>query len=274
MNKFNLKPVDEFHLRRAPLAKVLTLVSFSRAPFLATDSAEAQIAELLGNYPVRRRQIIGPPTVVVQGQSMQFPVPPGTATAILTFSDPTGSWQVTLTDTSVALETTEYSSRDDFCERALEVFKAVEKVALPPVVDRVGLRYINRLTGPALERLGEWVIPQLQSLHGSVEGLPIHHSITDTVIEITPVDRLQVRGGLLPSDTVFDPSLTPFSEPSWVLDMDAFTVQAGFPFAPDVLTAKLRTFAETAYSFFRFATTEAFQSEHAVGPASKLPKVP
>ena len=91
--------------------------------------------------------------------------------------------------------------------------------------------------------------------------------ITDTVIEISAIDRLQVRSGLLPPGMAFDPSLAPLSEPSWVLDMDAFTVQAGFAFEPNALTAKLRTYAETCYSFFRFATTEAFQDAHCGGPA-------
>jgi uncharacterized protein (TIGR04255 family) len=262
MTKFTLHPFDEIHLHEAPLAKVLTLVSFSRTPALTTDAAEAQIADLLGRYPVRRRQLIGPPTVVIQGQPMQMPVFPGTAPLILTFSQPTGSWTVTLTDASVAIDTSDYSSRDDFCERALEVFNAVAKVALPPVVDRLGVRYINRLTGLALGQLDEWVIPQLQSLHGSVEGMAVHHSVTDTVIDISPTDRFQVRTGLLPPNTAFDPALPPVNEPSWLLDMDGFTTQAGFPFDPEALANKVRSFAETAYAFFRFATTESFQEAH------------
>jgi uncharacterized protein (TIGR04255 family) len=131
MSKFTLGPVEEIHLPRAPLAKVLTQVAFSRTPALTTDTAEAQLADLLGRYPVRRRQLIAPPTLVVNGQPMQMPMPPGAAPAIVTFSQPTGSWQVTVTETSAALETIDYSSRDDFCERAYEVFSAVASVALP-----------------------------------------------------------------------------------------------------------------------------------------------
>jgi len=263
MTKFTIASVEEIHLHKAPLAKVLTLVSFSRMPSLTTDTAEAQLADRLGRYPVRRRKVIVPPTVVINGQSMQLPMTPGAAPVVLTFSQPTGAWVVTVTESSVALETVEYDSREDFCERASEVFSAVAAVDLPPVVDRVGVRYIDRLVGPALDHLDEWVIPQMQSLHGHVEDMPLDHSITDTLIEVSPRDRLLVRSGLLGPNKAFDPGLPPVAEPSWLLDIDAYTSEAGFPFDPKALTAKVRSYAEAIYSFFRFATTDAFHEYHA-----------
>lgn len=104
MTKFTLAPIEEIHLRNAPLAKVLTQVAFSRTPSLTTDAAEAQLAEHLGRYPVRRRQLIAAPTVVIGGQSMQLPMPPGAAPVVLTFSQPNGSWQATVTESTVAVK--------------------------------------------------------------------------------------------------------------------------------------------------------------------------
>jgi uncharacterized protein (TIGR04255 family) len=261
MSKFGLSPIDEVHLNRAPLAKVLMQVQFSRTPILVSDMGENLMAEALGRYPVRRRQVVNAPALVINGQPM--PMPQMQPASALTFSEPTGTWQVTLTDTAVALETTAYATRDDFCDRALELFTAVASVALPPVVDRVGLRYIDRLSGPALARVPDYVVPQLQVLIGSVEpGLIVHHSVTDSLIEISPVDRLQIRSGLLSPNAGFDPALPALTEASWVLDMDVFTIQAGFPFDPNELAARLRSYAETAYAFFRFATTDVFEADH------------
>jgi uncharacterized protein (TIGR04255 family) len=207
---------------------------------------------------------MAPPAVVINGQPMQMPLPQGVAPLLLTFSQPMNLWQVTVSDVSVALETTAYETRADFCDRALEIFSAVAAVALPPVVDRVGLRYIDRLTGSSLDKLDEWVIPQLQSLYGSVdEGLKVEHSVTDAVIHVSPTDRLQVRSGMLGPNSAFDPALPPVNEPSWLLDIDIFTVQAGFPFDANGLASKLRNYAETAYGLFRFATTDRFQADHA-----------
>jgi len=264
MAEFSLTPVEEVHLQHAPLEKVLTQVQFSRTPQLVSDAAEAQIAEALERYPVRRRAL--PPTVVINGQ--QIPTPQAPA-AVLSFSNPAGTWQVTLTDTAVALETSDYESRDDFCERALEVFRAVASVALPPVVDRVGLRYIDRLSGAALDRVPGYVTPELHVLFGHVAGaLELQHSVTDSLVKISPEDVLQVRSGFLPPQASFDPALPALPAESWVLDMDAYTAQAGFPFDPDALVARLRSYSQAAYACFRWATTDAFEADHIGEPAT------
>jgi uncharacterized protein (TIGR04255 family) len=269
MDKFGLASVAEMHLHRAPLAKVLMQVQYSRTPHLVTDSAEAAVAETLGRYPVRRRQVTAGvmPNVVINGQPLQPPggITPGVA---LTFSDPKSTWQVTVTETAVALETTDYSSRDDFCDRSTEIFVALASVALPPVVDRVGIRYIDRLSGAAVEKVPTYAIPELSALVGRVESpLLLQHCITESQIEISPAERMLVRSGLLPAGVAFDPALQPVAEPSWVLDMDVFTTQAGFAFEPDELSQRLRRYAETVYAFFRFATTDAFQDAHRGVPA-------
>ncbi len=266
MPKFSLATVNEVHLYPAPLAKVLMQVQYSRTPQLVTDGAEAVIAETLGRYPVRRRQLtagIGP-NVVINGQQLPGSITPGVA---LTFSDPKGLWQVTFTETAVALETSDYSTRDDFCGRAAEIFAAIASVALPPVVDRVGIRYIDRLTGATLEKVSTYVIPQLATLVDCIESpLQLQHSVIQSEIEIGEGERMLVRSGLLPPGGTFDPALLPVGEPSWILDMDVFTTRAGFAFEPDDLSQRLRHYAETVYAFFRFATTEAFQDAHRSEP--------
>jgi hypothetical protein len=67
MPKFSVTPVDEVRLYRAPLAKLLMQVQYSRTPQLMTEGAEALIAEALARYPVRRRQITAAPSVVING---------------------------------------------------------------------------------------------------------------------------------------------------------------------------------------------------------------
>lgn len=269
MPKFSVTPVDEVRLYHAPLAKVLMQVQYSRTPQLVTDGAEALIAEALGRYPVRRRQVTASfvPDVLINGQPLQVPgsITPGVA---LSFSDPTGTWQVTVTETAVAMETTEYSTRDDFCDRAAEIFAAIASVVLPPVVDRVGIRYIDRLIGDALVKVPTYVLPELSGLAGCVDWpLALHHSITESQIEIGAGECMRVRSGLLPPGSAFDPALPALPEPSWILDTDVFTTQAGFAFDPDELTQRLRCFAEITYAFFRFATTEAFQEAYRGEPA-------
>lgn len=273
MPNFSRTPVPEVHLELAPLAKVLIQVQFSRTPQLVTDEAESVIAERLARYPVRRRQSVGVAEVAfsVNGQQMPFPMP-GPPSAFLTFSDASSTWTASVTDTAVSLETTAYASRDDFCDRALELFAAVASVALPPVVDRVGLRYINRLLGDSLAELPRFVIPQLCGLYGVVQDdlLTLVHSVTDSMMDIGSGERLQVKSGVLPGGMAFDPALPPVGEPSWLLDMDVFTTAGGFSFEPPALAERLRGYSEIAYAFFRFATTEAFQEHHQGSSATAI----
>lgn len=253
---FTLDPVPEIHLARAPLEKVLTQVQFSLTPELVSDEAEARLANELHRYPVRRR-----------GQSLNVTINPATATIenkVVTtriFTDPSQSWVVTVMETAVGIETTAYNSRDDFCDRARELFQAVAAVAAPPVVDRVGMRYIDRVQeADDLARLNDLVNPRLRVLDGAVATpLEVEYSVSDTIIRVADDERLKVRTGLLPPGAAFDPVLRPISQPSWVLDLDIFTTAGGFAFDPDALDARIRQYAEHIYSFFRWATTDEFQ---------------
>ena len=252
---FNLGPIPEIHLARAPLEKVLAQVQFSLTPELVSDEGEHQLAAALTRYPVRRR-----------GQSINLKINPATASmekeAVTTriFTDPESSWVVTVMNTAVSLETAAYDSRDDFCRRAREVFEAVAAVSTPPIVDRVGLRYIDRVCDEAdLERLDNYLNPRLRVLDGAVASpLTVEYSISDTILRIAEDERLKVRSGLLPPRAVFDPVIAPIDTPSWVLDLDIFTT-GRYPLLPDKLDERLSRYAEHIYSFFRWATTDEFQ---------------
>jgi uncharacterized protein (TIGR04255 family) len=261
MSKFTRTPIPEVPLKRAPLDKVIMQVQFSRTPQLITDEADNVLSEHLGRYPVRRREINGGFLVQVNGQPL--PMVPPTLSTVLSYAAADGSWTVSIAETSASIESTEYDNRDDFCLRAQELFSAIAAIALPPVVDRVGLRYINRLRVENLGRLADLVIPQLRGLHGAIDDtMQLHHSVTDTVLVVGENQNLQVRSGYLPPGAGFDPALPPVSEPSWLLDMDVSTATGGFAFDPRELTERLRGYAETAYNFFRFATTEEFLRLH------------
>jgi uncharacterized protein (TIGR04255 family) len=262
---FSLDSVPEIHLARVPLEKVLVQVQFSLTPELVSDDGEQRLSAALTRYPVRRR-----------GQSINVKINPATASMeneVVTtriFADPESSWTVTVMETAVGLETVAYYSRDDFCDRAREVFEAIVAVSTPPIVDRVGLRYIDRIRDVGdLERLDDYLNPRLRVLDGAVASpLVVKHSVSDTVLQITEDELLKVRSGLLPPMAVSDHVLAPIDTQSWVLDLDIFTATGGFPFDPDTLDARLRLYAQHVYSFFRWATTDEFQEAFRDRPAT------
>lgn len=264
MPPFTRTPIEEIPLVGGPLAKVLAQVRFSRTPGLVTDEGEQRLAELLSRYPVRRAaQTIDVALGAAPGEVDQKIKP------VRIFADMPQDWQITVTEAAVALETTTYVSREDFCTRAREIIDAVAQVSVPPVVDRIGLRYVDRFEGSLLDRLHDYVIPPLRVLHGSMgEGLSLEHSVSDSQIVLGDNERLKVRSGLLPAGAVFDPVLPPVSSPSWLLDLDVFTLQTGFPFDPQALDERLRRYADHVHSFFRWAVTETFINEFRA-PASQ-----
>lgn len=258
---FSLAPVTEVYLPRAPLAKVVTQVQFSRTPSLVSPESEAMLVQELHRYPVQRQGLAAGIAVTI-GSGPGLSVTQPALSPMRLFAETSGVWQVTITETSVALETTGYQSKDDFCDRAEEVLTAITAIATPPVVDRVGIRYIDRLSGADLSRLAEYVLPQLRVLYGAVgDGLSVEHSVSDTLIRVGNDEGIQVRSGLLPPNGAFDAAVSPLPEPAWLLDIDVFTVHGGFAFDPSPLASRLRTYADHAYSFFRYATTDTFQSD-------------
>jgi uncharacterized protein (TIGR04255 family) len=259
---FSLAPVAEVHLVDAPLARVLTQVRYSRTPALVSPAGEAQLAEALGRYPVRRQGVAQ--AVVVQiGPQGIAQAPPSPTSQILTFSEPQERWKVTVSDTSLSIETSEYDTRDDFCQRALEVFEAVAAVDLPPVVDRIGVRYIDRLVGDALGRVGDYLHPSLIGLTGAIEtsDLEVVQSVTQSRIRAMSNELLTINSGLVPAGAIVDPVVPALNEPSWLLDIDVATIAGGQAFEPSEVAALVRGFAEHAYIFFRFATTDEFLND-------------
>ncbi len=252
--KINLDPVAEVHLKMPPLEKVLADVRFSQTPELISDEVEQLISSYLKRYPVRRKV-----------QSVRLNVNPVSSSVsqesvvVRTFSDTENSWVITLSAFSVGISTTSYHSRDDFCERAYEVFEAVDLVGKPPIVDRVGMRYINRITDPShLSRLDDYVEPRLRVLDGIVDGdTPIEYSVSNSLIQISDSERLKVQSGVLPPSVTFDPAFTPVDAKSWILDSDVFTIGGQILFEPQALKERLERYSTHAYSVFRWATTAA-----------------
>jgi len=248
---FTLDTMNEIRLSKGPLRQVISQVQYSQTPYLTSADAAQAIAQQLPEYPVMRQApgfnvSIGP-NGVEQAQ-----------TSLRTFSDVPGNWTVTLGETSVAVETTAYVSRDDFCYRVHKILAAVEKVAAPPIVDRLGLRYINRIEGnDQLADIGALVNDRLLVMSGSVgSGMSLQHSISDSLITIGSADQMQVRTGLLPPGGAFSPGVATSEVTSWVLDVDVFSAHGGFLYTADELERRLRRYSDHAYSYFRWATTE------------------
>ena len=250
-NPFTDPHPKEVPLPKAPLVRVLAQIRFPE--ILAIENKELVAAfqeDLRSTYPVlRQEQTAG----VALGPSGLTP----TKAIAWRFSDLENTWRVTLTTGFVSLETTAYLSRRDFLVRLRAVCAAMEKHVQPKLVDRIGVRYVDRLVGNALPILSQLIQPPVLGIVGTSLGNSALHSLQETLFTLSS-GQLLARWGLLPADLTTDPGVMDASpERSWILDLDMFGGEAS-PFNVDKLVQSVGSYAEQIHAFFRWATTPEF----------------
>jgi uncharacterized protein (TIGR04255 family) len=242
----------EVPLKRAPLVRVIAQIRFplvvavEQPDFIAPFQKSVQ-----QEYPVlRQEQAQG----VVLGPTGVSQVPPQTAWR---FADVEGHWRVSLTQNFLALETTKYTSRSDFLARLSEVVAPLDVLIQPKLLDRIGLRYIDRISGPDLRDIADLVRPEVRGIAGSPAASHAVHALSESLFEIDGA-RVLGRWGRLPAGGTVDPAaLEPIDEPCWILDLDMFSSNS-MPFSSDRVLSDASRFAERIYTLFRWAVTPAF----------------
>lgn len=249
-------PPREVPLIDAPLVRVLAQVRFGQ--ILSIDKGEfiAPFQEAIRKqYPVLNQEktlleIRGPHGVLDER-----------ATTTWRFFDVSKSWRASLAPDFLALEALEggYSSRDDFIMRFERLLQALEQHIDPQIIVRLGVRYIDRVTGVNLEDLPSLVRAEVTGVLASSMTAQTHQALSESVFTLPADDgRLRARWGLVPARATVDPSaMKPISEPSWILDLDAFT-DTPKPLDVKDVTGRARVFAERIYTVFRWVVTPDF----------------
>ncbi len=249
---------SEVPLRKAPLVRVIAQVRFPEVLSIEKRDFVAPFQEVVrSDYPVLRPER-------TQGV---VPGPDDTLRMIphLTwrFNDLDGGWKVSLAPDFLAIEATKYTSRDDFFTRFEVLMHALAEHVGPKVLDRVGVRYIDRISGDALEQIEKLVRPELLGVMGSSMAQEVVFSLSDSLF-IAPIEEAQLhaRWGRIPAGHTVDPApIEAQEEPCWVLDLDMFRSQST-SFDPDDTVAEARSFAERIYTFFRWAVTDQFLEQY------------
>lgn len=264
-------PTSEVHLPRSPLAQVVAQVRFP--PILAIHGPEtvAGFQEALREaYPhLSKHQVhtidlaVGPTPNVNQDVVWR-----------LADRERDPRWQVSLGAGFVSLATTGYDSRRNFLGRLRAVVSAVEETFRPADTQRLGLRYIDRLTGDAVERINDLVRPEILGImrpsgaSSSALAGSIAHVMTEAQFVARNDSRVQGRWGVLPPNATHDPDvLEPIADTSWVLDLDMFT-SVPQPFTSEDLLTTATSFAECLYWLFREMVSEEFLSFYGGEPCS------
>lgn len=256
-------PIPEVPLPRSPLAQVIAQVRFPSILAVRDPDKMAVFQERLREiYPhLSENQIHS-----IEMMASQTPNVSRRLIWRLADREQDPRWQVSLGVDFVTLNTSHYDSRRDFLDRLCAVVVAAEEAFKPADAKRFGLRYIDRLTGEAVERIGDLIRHEFLGIMSPVEPQPpalvdsIIHAMTETQFLAQDGNRIQGRWGALPPNATHDPeALEPVAEPSWILDLDMFT-SASQPFASDGLMTTATSFAECLYWIFRQMVSEEFLS--------------
>lgn len=253
---FGAAVYEEVQLPHSPLVRVLTQVRFPRLSALATGNELAlQIAGDLSNaYPIydesRELEI-----TITEERINQAPG----AKTMWRLKSADEKWTVTFADNFFALETTAYAGREDFTFRFKDAWSRFDAAVNPPSVQRVGVRYTNRITNSSILRdLKTMVDPGI--LGGSAESLQhaqLVHSMGETLYQLDGNSGLLSRWGILPPNAVLDPTLPPAEERCWVLDIDSFSDRR-HESAAQALFEEIAQLAQQSYQYFRWVTNDRF----------------
>jgi uncharacterized protein (TIGR04255 family) len=251
---------SEVPLKKAPLVRVIAQVRFplviavEQPDFIAPFQKSVQ-----QRYPVlRQEQAQG----VVLGPAGVSQVPAQTAWR---FADVEGHWRVSLTQSFLALETTAYASRSDFLARLREVIAPLDALIQPKLLDRIGIRYIDRISGQDLQDIASLIRPEVRGIAGTPAASHAAHSLSESLFDVDGA-RVLARWGRLPAGGTVDPAaIEPIDEASWILDLDMFS-SAPVPFAAERVITDASRFAERIYTLFRWAVTPTFLERYGGQP--------
>lgn len=248
-------PPAEVPLANAPLVRVVAQVRFPLIASLEKRDFMGSFQEAIRDtYPILRpeqsRSVVFGPEGMVEARTGN----------IWRFGSSEGDWRVALAPDFLALETGRYTSRGDFLQRFRAVLQALADHVDPQVTDRLGVRYIDQVSGDGhFAALPDLVRPEVAGVWSTPLAAHAKQSITENLFTLPDGSgELKARWGVVPARATVDPAaIEPVDTPSWLLDLDAFVTRTQ-PLDVDDLVRQATAFAERIYSFFRWTVTTEF----------------
>lgn len=255
---FSNKSPGDIPLPQAPLARVIAQVRFPT--FSKFASAESDVALAFGAAISDYYPLIDSGHEQMLSISVAGLTPQASQTNLWRFRSADSLWQVSLGPNFLSLDTADYTRRSDFTSRIEAVWNAFAEVARPPFIERVGIRYVNRVDSPELvSQLRTLVRAEVAGAYGldSSEAV-LRRTLTDIHYEFPDGENFIARFGVLPPNVQLDPSIQPVDVEAWVLDQDSSKLWAPGKYAGERLADEIAPLALRPYQFFRWAVKDAF----------------
>lgn len=249
----------KIRLKDAPLALVLCQVRWPDFTHLQGDLTETAraLGDVLDDYPIMSTLHEVAYTITPEGVTQS----PGEK--IHQWRSIDDVWHVSLSRRFASLYCTSYTSFPDFRTRLERVLDAIESQVKIPLIERLGVRYVNRITDARLvDNLADYVRPEVLGYAGLTgeSGEAQLQSSANQARYVAENIALQVRSGRVPPGETVDPAVPPVQESSWVLDLDSSSERM-VPFDVPAALTEAGRLSDFAYDFFKYISTEGFLKE-------------
>jgi uncharacterized protein (TIGR04255 family) len=258
-NPLTSPPPAEVPLPHSPLIRVLAQIRFPTIASIEKIEFIAGFQEAIRQeYSILRQQKTQ--HFIVDGDDPNNPT--SKEGVIWSFSNENYKWTIHLTNNFIALETTAYTSRAEFLEKLEFVLTSLETHIKPGHIDRIGVRYVDRIQGEDLILLPKLIRPEVLGIFIPTLESHIDFNICETHFELPSTNdqsyTLVTRWGKLPAGYSFDHRiLDVIDKPSWILDLDMSSGHNSNYSVQTIITVA-KQFMERLYTFFRWVVTDEF----------------
>ncbi len=271
MDTHDIPPVDspfgpsvpELPLARPPLVRVIAQVQFPAVLAIGQEASMAPFQEALrSRYGILEAEASFGISVNLMTQESE-----AKTGHTWRLRDDAG-WTVSLAPTFLALDTTMFTTSEEFVQRFDEALTALVTHFKPSHVERLGIRSVDQLTGEYLDDLRTYVRPEVlgfSCMTREQESAELVACLAQATFRLEDA-TLNIRSGMMPPSATLDAYLTPpVDGSSWILDLDIF-VAGRRPFVQSELIEQTRVSWQRLYRFFRWAVTADLLARAGVQP--------
>ena len=246
-------------LASPPLALVLVQIRWPEHGKLARDFEELALdfGARLEGFPLFERRNEQGIQITPQGVS---PISGESAFQWKTLDE---VWTVSLTRHFVSVHCTQHAGYG-FSELKVHLERVVgliSNVLQVQTLNRVGVRYVNRISSPeVLARLEQAFKPGIlgYSQLKCGEDVELAQTMSQAVYRIDDI-IVQARSGILIPGQTVDPAVAPLERLAWVLDIDA-SVERKAIFGATEIMASVSRLADVDYDFFTLVVEDGAEA--------------
>lgn len=245
-------------LKNAPLELVLCQVRWPDMSFLQEESLRPlalKFGQAILDYPI-----------FSETKEINYAITPDGVTqnvvgSVFQWASVDQVWHIGLARRFVTLFSTDYTDYTDFSARLQQLLESVREVINIQVIERVGVRYVNRISDESCIRdLANLIQPSVlgyQALPIVAGDVTLRTSANQAIYSVGD-STLQVRSGIVSAGETVDPAIKPISTgQSWVLDLDA-SFEGRSMLDVKAVCERASQLSDIAYDYFKYVITEGF----------------